>query len=111
MVIVIPVLLLAVTVVFQAMEYYRARQAAETAAYQAVEAARVFGASEADGTAQAHDVLNQLGSPLENLGVAVSRLGPVVTATVTGRPHELVPGLSLRIRASSSGPVERFSPP
>ena len=111
MVIILPVLLLAVTVVFQAMEYYRSRQAAETAARQAVDAARVLGAADNDGTARAADVLAQLGSPLDDLTVTVTHQGTTVVATVAGRPPQLVPGLALAVKATAAGPVEGFTAP
>jgi hypothetical protein len=110
-VIVVPAVLLAITVVFQAMEYYWARQAAETAARQAVDAARLFGAGAADGTARATSVLQQMGSPLENVAVNVTSRNGDVVATITGRPHELVPGISLNVNVSAQGPIEQFLPP
>jgi hypothetical protein len=99
------------TMVFQGMEYYWARQAAETAARQAVDAARLVGAGPSDGATRAHSVLSQLGSPLEDVGVAVTTQNAVVLATVTGHPHQLVPGLVLGISARAEGPVEQFRPP
>jgi hypothetical protein len=111
-VIVVPAVLLAMTMVFQGMEYYWARQAAETAARQAVDAARVVGAGPSDGASRAHAVLAQLGSPLEGVDVTVTTQNALVMATVTGHPHQLVPGMVLGISASAQGPVEQFrSPP
>lgn len=109
--IVIPAVLLLISMVFQAMEYYWARQGAESAARQAVDAARVVGAGGGDGVARANSVLTQLGSPLEGVNVTVSVQGTMIVATVTGRPHQLVPGLDLRITATAEGPREQFSPP
>jgi Flp pilus assembly protein TadG len=108
-VIVFPALLLVVSLFFQGFEYYRARQTAETAARQAVDAARVYGASDTDGTARADDVLAQLGAPLDDRQVSVVHQGNMVIATVTGRPPQLVPGLDLAVRARASGPAERFT--
>lgn len=107
----VPAVLLAITMVFQAMEYYWARQAAETAARQAVDAARVVGASSGDGTARGDAVLTQLGSPLENPQVTVATSNGDVVATVSGHPHQLVPGMSLDITVSADGPLEQFRPP
>jgi Flp pilus assembly protein TadG len=111
MVIVMPALLLLVTVIFQGMEYYWARQAAETAARQAVDAARLVGAANGDGNTRANAVLNQLGSPLEAVNVTVATEGTMVVATVTGRPHQLVPFMAVPVRATAQAPVEQFSPP
>ena len=107
----LPAVLLAMTMVFQGMEYYWARQAAETAARQAVDAARLVGAGPRDGTTRAHSVLSQLGSPLEGVGVTVATQNGVVIATVSGHPHQLVPGVVLSISARAQGPVEQFRPP
>jgi hypothetical protein len=109
MVIVVPAVLLAITMVFQTMEYYAARQAAETAARQAVDAARVVGAGDADGTREANTVLTQLGSPLEGLTVTVSRRNGSVVATISGHPHRLVPGVVFDVNATAQGPVETFT--
>jgi hypothetical protein len=110
LVIVMPALLLAISLVFQAMVYYRARQAAEAAARQGADAARLVGAGPADGRAQATHVLAQLGHPLEGPQVVVSRQGPTVTATVSGQAPMLVPGLSLHVSATAQAPTERFVP-
>jgi hypothetical protein len=110
-VIVVPAVLLAITMVFQSMEYYWAREAAETAARQAVDAARVIGGDNGDGTTQADSVLNQLGSPLEGVTVKVILQGGAVVATITGHPHDLIPGLNLTVSVTAEGPVEQFSPP
>ena len=105
-----PALLLAVSLVFQAMVYYRARQAAETAARQAVDAARVVGGTEAAGTAQAGDVLAQLAQPLDRPRVIVARHGATVTATVSGQAPMVVPGVALAVSATADAPAERFVP-
>jgi hypothetical protein len=111
LVIVVPAVLLLISTIFQGMEYYWARQGAETAARQAVDAARVVGARGGDGVTRADSVLNQLGSPLQGVNVTVSSQGTMVVVTITGRPHQLVPGLALPIRATAEGPREQFSPP
>jgi hypothetical protein len=97
--------------VFQAMEYFWARQAAETAARQAVEAARVLGANDRDGTLRGDTVLQQLGSPLERASVSVATQNGAVVATVTGQPHQLIPGVALGVTATAQGPLEQFRPP
>ena len=109
--IVMPALILAVSTVFQAMEYYIARQAAETAARQGADAARVLGATGTDGATRANSVLTQLGSPLEAVNVNVTRNGTTVVATVTGRPHQVVPGFALTVTANATAPAEQYSPP
>jgi hypothetical protein len=72
---VVPSVLLLISAVFQGMEYYWARQGAETAARQAVDAARLVGAGDGDGATRANSVLSQLGSPLEGVNVTVSAQG------------------------------------
>jgi hypothetical protein len=109
-VIVVPALLLAVSLAFQAAVYYRARQAAETAARQAVDSARLAGAGPAQGSADAADVLDQLGRPIERPQVTLSGQAATVTATVSGDAPMLVPGLKLHVSATAQAPRERFSP-
>jgi hypothetical protein len=108
---VVPAVLLAVTMVFQAMEYYWARQAAESAARQAVDAARVVGGTNRDGTDRGNAVLTQLDSPLEGVTVDVATRGGVAVATVGGHPRRLVPLLGLHISVTAEAPVERFEAP
>lgn len=107
----VPAVLLAITMVFQAMEYYWARQAAETAARQAVDAVRILGANNIDGTQRANAVLQQLGSPLEGASITMAARNGDVVATITGRPHQLVPGMALTVRVTAQGPSEQFRPP
>lgn len=109
MVIVVPAVLLAMTMVFQAMEYFWARQAAETAARQAVDSARVYGAGDGAGAAQANSVLTQLGSPLHGVSVSVSRSNGVVTAHIAGHPDQLIPGVVLTVSVTADGPAETFT--
>jgi hypothetical protein len=109
-VIVVPALLLAISLVFQAMVFYRARQGAESAARQAVDAARLARSAPGDGTAEADDVLAQLGHPLDAPHVVVSRQGAAVVATVSGRSPMIVPGLALHVSATAQAPTERFVP-
>jgi len=108
MVIVVPAVLLTLTMVFQAMEYYIARQAAETAATQAVDAARVAGGGDGTGTAEANNVLAQLGSPVQHVNVTVTTSAGVVTATVSGTPYQLVPAPTFHVSATASGPLDAF---
>ena len=97
--------------VFQAMEYFWAREAAESAARQAVDAARVVGATNSVGRTQAKSVLAQYGSPLEGLTVNVVSQNGSTVATIAGHPHQLVPGLTLDVSVTAQGPIEQFSPP
>ena len=105
----VPALLGLVMTVAQFVVYYHASHLAAAAAQEGVRAAQGLDGTAEAAQAQAADFLAQAGPSLV--------LGPVVEATrdpdtarveVRARAPQLVPGLSLTIRAVASGPVERF---
>lgn len=104
-----PAVLLMILLALHFGMYLHAAQIAEAGAQEAVEAAQGERAHAADGEAAAHALLGQLGA-LRTPGVAVERTTTVVTATVAGRAHQVVPGLPVDVTASAEGPVERFVP-
>lgn len=89
--------------------WWHAKQVANEAAAEAVDAAQLPHASEADGTTVARGFLSQTGN-LTDIVVTVSRTPALVTAEVTGRAPRLVPGFDWSVTARSQGPVERFIP-
>jgi TadE-like protein len=108
-VIVFPAVLLVILLAVQFGLYLHAAQIAEAGAQEAIEAAQGERADAAEGEAAARALLGQLGA-LRAPRVAVERTATVVTATVAGRAHQVVPGLPVAVRASAEGPVERFVP-
>jgi len=89
--------------------WWHAKQVANEAAAEAVDAAQLPRASEADGDAAARRFLVQTGN-LTDITVVVDRTPALVTAEVTGRAPHLVPGFEWSVTARSQGPVERFVP-
>ncbi|HEX9343166.1 MAG TPA: hypothetical protein VF995_06080, partial [Actinomycetota bacterium] len=77
-------------------------------------AARLFQATDADGTTRANQALQALnaGGILTSPQVNVTRAGGNVTVTVAGGVVSLLPGVHLTIRPQvSEGPVEVFKRP
>lgn len=109
LVIVFPAVLLVILLTLQFGLYLHAAQIAEAGAQEAVEAAQGERAGPPDGRAAAGRLLRSLGA-LRAPQVDVDRTATAVTARVSGRAQQLVPGMSLTIRATAEGPVERFVP-
>jgi hypothetical protein len=110
-VLVVPVLLLAISAVFQCVLYFHALQAAHIAADQGLTATAVVGGTSAAGENRALDALSQLGSPLGTPSVSAARGSSLAIVSVNGGVTELVPGLALRVHATAAGPIEAFSTP
>lgn len=89
--------------------WWHAKQVANAAAAEAVDAAQVESATAADGEAAAGRYLAQSGN-LTNVTVTVERQPAVVTAEVRGDAPQLVVGFSWSVTARSEAPVERFIP-
>ena len=89
--------------------WWHAKQVANAAAAEAVDAAQVESATAADGEAAADRYLAQSGN-LTNVTVTVDRQPAVVTAEVRGDAPQLVVGFSWSVTARSEAPVERFIP-
>ncbi len=102
-----PVLILLVLLPVQVGLWWHAKQAAETAAEEALDAAQVATATAADGQAGAHAILGQAGN-LRNVSVDVNRSIDTVTVTVHGDlGFSIFPG-AWSVTARAEGPVERF---
>lgn len=112
LVIAVPALLLLLLVIAQFAIWAHATHIAQAAASQALSAARVQGASSADGHAQAEEVLTQLGGgPLHNPNAAVTRGPEQSTVDITGHAARVIPFVDLPVHARAVGPSERFVPP
>jgi Flp pilus assembly protein TadG len=104
-----PAVLLWLMLIVQYGLWWHAKQVANAAAIEAVDAAQIPSGSEATGTSAAQDYLRQAGN-LRDVSVTVERSPAVVTVEVAGRAPQLVPGFTWSVTARSQGPVERFVP-
>lgn len=110
LVIATPLLLLLILLIAQFALYMHATHIAQTAAFDALSAARVSGGSAAAGTAEGHRVLAQVGSgPLQATSVAVHRGPNQVSVNVTGTVINVIPFATLTVHAEAVGPVEKFT--
>lgn len=104
-----PVLILLVLLPVQVGLWWHAKQAAETAAEEALDAAQVATATSADGHAGAHAILGEAGN-LRNVTVDVNRSADTVIVTVNGDlGFSIFPG-AWSVTGRAQGPVERFIP-
>lgn len=108
-VILVPIVLLVLFLSIQAALYSYARSVALTAAQQGLTATRAYDSTAAAGAGQARDFVHRAGGDLlSGTQVSATRGAEQATVTVTGRSLTLVPGLTLRIEQSATGPVERW---
>ena len=104
-----PVLILLVLLPVQVGLWWHAKQAAETAAEEAVDAAKIAGATTDDGRAGAAAILDHSGN-LHNVTVTVNRSANTVTVDVRGDlGFSLFPG-GWGVSAHAEAPIERFVP-
>jgi Flp pilus assembly protein TadG len=104
-----PVLILLVLTPIQIGLWWHAKQAAETAAEEALDAAQVSGATASEGQAGAHAILDRAGN-LRDVTIAVDRGAETVTVEVSGTlGFSIFPG-SWGVTARAAGPVEEFIP-
>ncbi len=106
-----PAVLTLIMLIFQVGLFWHAKQAADVAAEEAVEAAQLAAASEADGLAGANTILGQAGN-LKNVIVTVDRnVGTgLVTVTISGDAPAIVPFGGWHIESQAQGSIERFIP-
>ena len=104
-----PVVIALVLVPFQVGLWWHAKQVADGAARQAVDAAQVEDGTETDGVDAAVRFLTAAGN-IENPSVSVTRSVDTVSVEVTGRAPRLIPGLDWQVTSQAAGPVERFIP-
>ena len=104
-----PVLLLLLMVIIQFALWYHASDLVTAAAQDGVRAARVEGATAADGSTQANLLLDQTGrSIVQGRHVQVSRGADVARVEVRGTCIALIPFLHLPVRAVAESSTERF---
>ena len=107
--VVMPILIALVLVPFQVGLWWHAKQVADGAAREAVDAAQVADATEADGRRAAQRFLDVAGN-ITQPEVTVTRTVDTVTVQVTGRAPRLLPGFDWEVTARAVAPVERFIP-
>ncbi len=107
-----PLLMICVLVVVQFALWQHARQVLLGAAQEGARAARAQGGTAENGRARALDYIEQIGPDLvSSPAVIVDRGIDVVSVRIRGQAVNIVPGLPLRVTATSAGPVERFRAP
>ena len=109
--VIMPSLIIVIMMVFQVGMFWHAKQAADVAAEEAVDAAQVATATEADGYSGAATILGQAGN-LRNAEVSVTRdeAAGVVTVTITGNAPSIIPFGSWGVAATAQGSIEKFIP-
>lgn len=107
--IVFPALLFWIMLIVQYGLWFHAKQVAEAAAAEAVDAAQTPTASAEDGEGAARSFLATSGN-LSNATVVVNRELTLVTVEVRGDAPQLVPGFSWSVTARAESPLERFVP-
>ncbi len=104
-----PLLMVCVLVVVQFALWQHARHVLLAAAQEGARAARAQGATAEDGRLRAQDYIVQLGPDLVTAPtIEVDRSLELVTVRIRGQAVNIVPGVPLRVTATSAGPVERF---
>ena len=107
-----PLLMICVLVVVQFALWQHARQVLLGAAQEGARAVRAQGGTAESGRAQALHYIEQIGPDLvSSPAVTVDRGIDVVSVRIRGQAVNIVPGLPLRVTATSAGPVERFRAP
>ncbi len=104
-----PVVLFWIMLIVQYGLWWHAKQVANAAAAEAVDAAQVSTGTARDGEDAAASYLAQSGN-LSNVTITVTREPTAVTAEIHGDAPRLVPGFEWSVTARSAAPVERFVP-
>lgn len=102
-----PAVLFWIMLIVQYGLWWHAKQVANAAAAEAVDAAQVANGTARDGEDTAASYLSQSGN-LSNVTITVTREPTMVTAEVHGDAPRLVPGFEWSVTARSVAPVERF---
>ena len=89
--------------------WWHAKQVANAAAAEAVDAATVSSGTARDGRNAAASFLSQSGN-LSHVTITVTREPAAVTAEIHADAPRLVPGFEWSVTARSTAPVERFIP-
>ena len=104
-----PVILFWIMLIVQYGLWWHAKQVANAAAAEAVDAAQISSGTARQGEDAATSYLTQSGN-LANVTITVTREPTTATAEIHGDAPRLVPGFAWSVTARSSAPVERFIP-
>ena len=104
-----PVVLFWIMLIVQYGLWWHAKQVANAAASEAVDAAQVSSGTARDGEDAAAAYLAQAGN-LDNVTISVNREPTTVIVEVRGVAPRLVPRFEWSVTARSTAPVERFIP-
>jgi Flp pilus assembly protein TadG len=109
--VIFPVVLTLLLLSVQAGLFFHARHVARAAANEGLRAARLYDHTAGDGQAAAAQLLRQSGGDLiSDEQVTAARDTNTASVSVTGHAISLLPGISLNVSETSTGPVERFTP-
>ena len=102
------VVIILLTAGVQTLMWAVAAYGANLAADRAAQAARVYGASAADGQDEAYQMLNtSVGRGLQDATVTVTRTATTVTVQISGHAKPLFGDLALPVTVTVTVPVER----
>ena len=108
MAVIMPILIVLVCLPVQFALWYHAKQSADTAAEECVEAAQVPGADiAADGAVGARAILSQAGN-LANVTITAAAAADSVVCTVRGDLNYAIIDIGFSVRAQAEGPIEKF---
>jgi Flp pilus assembly protein TadG len=111
LVIVMPLLLLLVLASVHVGLWFHANHLVDAAAHEGARAARAMGGTDDDGYQRANQMLRDLGSgSVTDPTVTVTRNAGSVTVSVTGQSPPVIPGLTMAVSASTTSPIETFTP-
>jgi Flp pilus assembly protein TadG len=107
-----PALLFLLMLIVQFGLMFHARNVAEQAAQEGTAAARHFDGTTTQAREKALQLLATVGDgTLKHRDVTATRTDDTATVTVTGTVVSVVPGFTLSVSESASGPVEKYVPP
>lgn len=106
-----PLVLTLIFGIVQGAMWFHARDAARSAASQAVEAARLEGGTDAVAHQSAGQLLGQIDA-LSSYHVDVTRSAQTVSVTVTGTSQMVIdfPGWDLTVDQTATSPLEGWTP-
>lgn len=105
-----PLLLLVILISVQAALWAHAAQVTRAVADTAAETTRLSGATPAAGRTRARQLLQRLGHRLLlDPQITVTRTATTARVTIAAGTQRLIPGLTMRTRATASAPVERLT--
>ena len=107
--IVLPLLLTLVFTIAHLGLFFLGRQAALSTARIAVDGERAYAAPAGSGLERAERFLANAPAWLNDVEIVVDNDGELVIATVTGTTPTIIPGLTLTVRQTAVGPVERIT--